>query len=174
MDGWLGIVVRIIYTTGAPCAHGVNHQYGGNGDTTTLRLNKVRLAGFKSFVDPTSVTLPGNLTGVVGTLEVQVDALGILSGKFRVKIPGNFSFRVASLTAQVPNVVNVSAQGIAITYNPAGPTNQQLVVINSAAISFPELNLAGVIQPVTTATGTVPMAGPVARRWPTASRRARR
>jgi chromosome segregation protein len=31
-----------------------------------LRLNKVRLAGFKSFVDPTSVHLPGNLTGVVG------------------------------------------------------------------------------------------------------------
>jgi chromosome segregation protein len=31
-----------------------------------LRLNKVRLAGFKSFVDPTSVNLPGNLTGVVG------------------------------------------------------------------------------------------------------------
>jgi hypothetical protein len=50
----------------------------------------------------------------------------------------------------------VSAQGIAITYNPAGPSNQQLVVINSAAISFPELNLAGVIQPVTTAKGTVP------------------
>ncbi|HEX4378142.1 MAG TPA: chromosome segregation protein SMC, partial [Steroidobacteraceae bacterium] len=31
-----------------------------------MRLNKVRLAGFKSFVDPTSVTLPSNLTGVVG------------------------------------------------------------------------------------------------------------
>ena len=31
-----------------------------------MRLNKVRLAGFKSFVDPTSVHLPGNLTGVVG------------------------------------------------------------------------------------------------------------
>src|SRR5580658_4226155 len=31
-----------------------------------MRLNKVRLAGFKSFVDPTSVNLPGNLTGVVG------------------------------------------------------------------------------------------------------------
>jgi len=31
-----------------------------------MRLNKVRLAGFKSFVDPTSVQLPGNLTGVVG------------------------------------------------------------------------------------------------------------
>jgi chromosome segregation protein len=31
-----------------------------------MRLNKVRLSGFKSFVDPTSVQLPGNLTGIVG------------------------------------------------------------------------------------------------------------
>ncbi len=31
-----------------------------------MRLNKVKLAGFKSFVDPTSVHLPGNLIGVVG------------------------------------------------------------------------------------------------------------
>jgi chromosome segregation protein len=31
-----------------------------------MRLNKVKLAGFKSFVDPTAVNLPSNLTGVVG------------------------------------------------------------------------------------------------------------
>src|SRR5271163_2768680 len=31
-----------------------------------MRLNKVKLAGFKSFVDPTAITLPGNLTGIVG------------------------------------------------------------------------------------------------------------
>jgi chromosome segregation protein len=31
-----------------------------------MRLNKVKIAGFKSFVDPTSVQLPGNLVGVVG------------------------------------------------------------------------------------------------------------
>jgi chromosome segregation protein len=31
-----------------------------------MRLNKIRLAGFKSFVDPTTVLLPSNLTGVVG------------------------------------------------------------------------------------------------------------
>ena len=31
-----------------------------------MRLNRIRLAGFKSFVDPTTVHLPGNLTGVVG------------------------------------------------------------------------------------------------------------
>ena len=31
-----------------------------------MRLSKIRLAGFKSFVDPTTVQLPTNLTGVVG------------------------------------------------------------------------------------------------------------
>jgi chromosome segregation protein len=31
-----------------------------------MRLSKIRLSGFKSFVDPTAVPLPGNLTGVVG------------------------------------------------------------------------------------------------------------
>ncbi len=31
-----------------------------------MRLNRIKLSGFKSFVDPTSVHLPGNLTGVVG------------------------------------------------------------------------------------------------------------
>jgi chromosome segregation protein len=31
-----------------------------------MRLDKVKLAGFKSFVDPTSIPLPGNLVGIVG------------------------------------------------------------------------------------------------------------
>jgi len=31
-----------------------------------MRLSKIKLAGFKSFVDPTNVTFPANLTGVVG------------------------------------------------------------------------------------------------------------
>ena len=31
-----------------------------------MRLTKVKLAGFKSFVDPTNVPFPTNLTGVVG------------------------------------------------------------------------------------------------------------
>jgi chromosome segregation protein len=33
---------------------------------SAMRLNKVKLAGFKSFVDPTTVNLPSNLLGVVG------------------------------------------------------------------------------------------------------------
>jgi chromosome segregation protein len=31
-----------------------------------MRLARIKLAGFKSFVDPTTVTFPSNLTGVVG------------------------------------------------------------------------------------------------------------
>src|SRR3989337_865928 len=31
-----------------------------------MRLSKIKLAGFKSFVDPTTVNLPSNLVGVVG------------------------------------------------------------------------------------------------------------
>lgn len=31
-----------------------------------MRLDKIKLAGFKSFVDPTSVNFPSNLTGIVG------------------------------------------------------------------------------------------------------------
>jgi len=31
-----------------------------------MRLSKIRLAGFKSFVDPTSINFPGPLTGIVG------------------------------------------------------------------------------------------------------------
>jgi len=31
-----------------------------------MRLHKIKLAGFKSFVDPTTVNLPDNLTGIVG------------------------------------------------------------------------------------------------------------
>ncbi len=31
-----------------------------------MRINRIKLAGFKSFVDPTSISVPGNLTGIVG------------------------------------------------------------------------------------------------------------
>ncbi|MEM9171332.1 MAG: AAA family ATPase, partial [Pseudomonadota bacterium] len=31
-----------------------------------MRLSKIKLAGFKSFVDPTTIELPSNLVGVVG------------------------------------------------------------------------------------------------------------
>ena len=36
------------------------------GYATGMRINQIKLSGFKSFVDPTTLTLPGDLTGVVG------------------------------------------------------------------------------------------------------------
>ncbi len=33
---------------------------------TRMRLSKIKLAGFKSFVDPTTIKFPSNLTGIVG------------------------------------------------------------------------------------------------------------
>ena len=104
-----------------------------------------------------------NLTGIVGTLEVEVDALGLLSGKFRVNVPGNFSLHVASLSVQVPNVVNsVAHRGSRSRTTPRVPSNQQLVVIDSAAISFPELNVSGTILPYNPATGQNVAAGSTA------------
>src|ERR1700732_2144488 len=35
-------------------------------ECSLMRLTKIKLAGFKSFVDPTQVSFPSNLTGVVG------------------------------------------------------------------------------------------------------------
>lgn len=39
---------------------------GSRVDTSRLRLIKIKLAGFKSFVEPTTIDLPSNLIGVVG------------------------------------------------------------------------------------------------------------
>ncbi len=38
----------------------------GQHTLAAMRLNKIKLAGFKSFVDPTTVNFPSNLIGVVG------------------------------------------------------------------------------------------------------------
>ena len=39
---------------------------GTRGLKAQMRLTKIKLAGFKSFVDPTHISFPSNLTGVVG------------------------------------------------------------------------------------------------------------
>ena len=89
-----------------------------------------------------------NLTGIAGTFDVKFDALGLLSGNFRFpSLTGKFSLNIAQLTATVPGVVVLTASGIQIGYDPAGPADQTLVSINSASISFPAFNLTGTIRP---------------------------
>jgi chromosome segregation protein len=48
---------------GAPPSRGVVDL-----ESPALRLTSVKLSGFKSFVDPTSIAVPGQLVGVVGQL----------------------------------------------------------------------------------------------------------
>jgi len=56
---YIGRVFRLIAAASAPRnSAGPRH--------TTLRLTQIKLAGFKSFVDPTHIDLPGRLVGVVG------------------------------------------------------------------------------------------------------------
>ena len=45
---------------------GETHESPDRPTPTTVRLAKLKLAGFKTFVDPTTVLTPGNLVGVVG------------------------------------------------------------------------------------------------------------
>src|SRR5260221_13016716 len=50
---------RLLYTTRLIDGHASRF-------TEIMRLTKLKIAGFKSFVDPTNVTFPSSLTGVVG------------------------------------------------------------------------------------------------------------
>ncbi|CAB5093747.1 hypothetical protein D3OALGB2SA_1479, partial [Olavius algarvensis associated proteobacterium Delta 3] len=58
------------------------------------------------------------LTGILGTFDLAVDAFGLLSGNFRVELPGKFGLRVAALEVEIPDVVTVTAEGIVIQYDP--------------------------------------------------------
>ncbi len=50
--------------------HGAPRKWGvvasNAPESPALRLTSVKLSGFKSFVDPTSIAVPGQLVGVVG------------------------------------------------------------------------------------------------------------
>src|SRR5215467_5853180 len=49
-----------------PLHYTIPGRPGLGGFKAQMRLTKIKLAGFKSFVDPTTISFPSNLTGVVG------------------------------------------------------------------------------------------------------------
>ena len=55
--------------------------------------------------------ITAELLGVLGTFDVGIDAFGLLSGNFRVELPGKFGLRVGSLEVDVPDTVNLRAAG---------------------------------------------------------------
>ena len=91
-----------------------------------------------------------NLVGLQGTFDLAVDALGLLSGNVRIQPTGKWGIRVASLDAEIPNVVQLEAAGVVFNYDPhpdpaAGP--QELLRIASAKITFPTLGVTGSLRP---------------------------
>ena len=56
-----------------------------------MRLDKIKLVGFKSFVDATTVHFPGNLTGIVGHMAVANPILLMqFAGSWAKALPSNF------------------------------------------------------------------------------------
>ncbi len=87
-----------------------------------------------------------NLLGVLGTFDIAVDVFGLLSGQFNVNLPGKWSLNVQSLEVIVPQVLTVTAEGIAIKWDPANEDpNQEIVRIDEAVIQFQRFALRGSI-----------------------------
>ena len=114
--------------------------------TVAIGLDRATLA-LGNTTQPGSSPVTVDLTGILGTFDVAVDAFGLLSGNFRVNVPGKFSLRIAGLEAKVPDVVTITAEGIQIQYDPAGPISQELLRINSATVVFPKFGVRGIIRP---------------------------
>ncbi|HXY97010.1 MAG TPA: chromosome segregation protein SMC [Steroidobacteraceae bacterium] len=89
-----------------------------------MRLTKIKLAGFKSFVDPTTISFPSNLTGVVGPngcgKSNVIDAVRWVMGELSAK------------TLRGDNMADVVFNG-STARKPVGTAGVELVFDNSDA-----------------------------------------
>ncbi len=87
-----------------------------------MRLSKIKLAGFKSFVDPTTIPLPTNLTGIIGPngcgKSNTIDAVRWVMGESSAK-----NLRGDSMTDVIFNGSN--------TRKPVGQASIELIFDNS-------------------------------------------
>ena len=90
--------------------------------------------------------ITADLIGVVGTFDIGVDVLGLFSGNFRVEVPGKWSLNVASLEVDIPDLLQVTAEGIRIGYDPEADNTQELVRIDEANIFLPKFAVRGTIR----------------------------
>ena len=58
------------------------------------------------------IGITADVIGILGTFDFGIDVFGLLSGNFRIDVPGNFSFRVAALEVEIPGVVKSAASPI--------------------------------------------------------------
>ena len=121
--------------------------------TIALGANHAGLA-FGGGQQPDGSTKPASATvdliGLQGTFDLAVDAFGLLGGHVRIEPTGKWSIRIASMEAEVPNLVRLTAEGVTFGYDPGhdpATGHQELLRIASAAITFPSLGVTGSIRP---------------------------
>ncbi|HWS34529.1 MAG TPA: hypothetical protein VN408_17540, partial [Actinoplanes sp.] len=99
---------------------------------------------------PTAQTNSGitvDLIGLMGSFELAVDVFGLLGGAVDIGLTGKWSLQIASLDAQIPNVVRLQATGVRLSYDPKGAADQEIVRVNTATITFPSLGVTGSLRP---------------------------
>jgi len=96
--------------------------------------------------------ISATLTGILATFDVQVDILQAVQALQNpsallaaFSVPGKFGLKVASLNVTVPNIVVVTATGIAIKYDPSATGSQELLRVDTATVSFPAVGLSASI-----------------------------
>ncbi|HTD68791.1 MAG TPA: hypothetical protein VK846_19895, partial [Candidatus Limnocylindria bacterium] len=133
--------------------------------TIGIGANKAGL-DFGSAQGSSGVT--AEVTGLLGTFDISVDifaALGAITGGGNIadafSVPGKFRIDIAGLKVVVPNVVEVTGSGIVINYDPNydptknGGARQEIVVVQSAKVTFPSFGVSGLIVPNGTKPGLV-------------------
>jgi hypothetical protein len=118
--------------------------------TVGIGVNRAALS-FGSQQGSSGIT--AELTGLLGTFDVEVDLLALLGGDIlhAFNVPGKFGLKIDGLDINVPNVVKITGAGIEINYDPNYKAeehdgeSQKLLVIDSAEVSFEKFGISGSI-----------------------------
>jgi len=128
---------------------GVTFNKGNLVLTIAIGADEARLAfgGADSAVSTT-------LTGILGTFDMEVDVLKLLSGNVgsALTVPGNFAVKIETLEIKISDIVRVNAKGIEFGYDPnydpaanGGEAQKIFEVKDFIGISFDRIKVAGVI-----------------------------
>ena len=132
---------------------GVNRaslNFGGGGNATDANGQQTNQSSSQA-----DSGIKAELLGVLGTFDIAVDAFGLLGGNVDIDLTGKWGLRVGVLEIDVPEVVNVTANGININYDPSFGAEgsategmaQELVNISGAVIiKVPSVNIQGTLQ----------------------------
>jgi hypothetical protein len=120
----------------------------------------LKFGGSQGSQGQSSSGITAELTGLLGTFDINVDvlaALSALTGGGNVldafSVPGKFGIQIAGLNIEIPNALKVTGSGIIFNwdpnYDPAqnNGARQQILVLQSASITFPSFGITGLITP---------------------------